>query len=47
MARDFLEKYEVHQVGGQTILGHGIPAEDLEDLNDHIDGPIEVVARSG
>ena len=47
VARDFLDRYEVHQVGGQTILEYWIPAEDLEDLNDHIVGPIEVVARFG
>lgn len=47
VARDFLDRYEVHQVGGQTILEYWIPAEDLEDLNDHIVGTIEVVARFG
>ena len=45
--RDFLDRYDVHQVGGQTILEYWIPAEDLEDLNNHIVGTIEVVARFG
>jgi hypothetical protein len=41
----FLDRYDVHQVGGQTILEYWIPAEDLEDLNRHIVGLIEVVAE--
>ena len=45
VAADFLERYEVHQVGGQTILEYWIPAEDLDELNRHIVGRIEVVAR--
>lgn len=47
VAKDFLDRYEVHQVGGQTILEYWIPAEDLEELNRHIVGTIEVVARFG
>jgi hypothetical protein len=43
--RDFLDDYEVHQVGGQTILEYWIPAEDLELLNDAIVGSIQEVAR--
>ncbi len=38
----FLDEYEVHQVGGQTILEYWIPAEDLDRLNDNIVGAIEV-----
>lgn len=41
----FLDGYDVHQVGGETILEYWIPAEDLEELNRHIVGTIEVVAR--
>jgi hypothetical protein len=41
----FLADYDVHQVGGQTILEYWIPAEDLESLNDNIVGRIEVVSR--
>lgn len=43
--KDFLDHYEVQQAGGRTILEYWIPAEDLEELNDHIVGPIEVVAE--
>lgn len=40
--RDFLDRYPVHQVGGQTILEYWIPAEDLGEFNANIVGPIEV-----
>ena len=41
----FLDRYEVQQVGGQTILEYWIPAEDLDELNENIVGLIEVVAE--
>ena len=41
----FLDRYEVHQVGGRTILEYWIPAEDLDDLNANIVGRIEVVSE--
>ena len=40
----FLDNYEIHQVGGQTILEYWIPAEDLAEFNANIIGNIEVVA---
>jgi hypothetical protein len=43
--KSFLDRYEVHQVGGQTILEYWIPTEELEEFNDNIVGRIEVVAR--
>ena len=43
--RDFLERYQVRQVGGKTILEYWIPAEDLPELNANIIGAIEVVAE--
>lgn len=43
--KSFLDRYEVHQVGGQTILEYWIPAEDLDELNENIVGQIEVVAE--
>ena len=45
--RDFLNSYEVQQVGGRDILEYWIPADDLEDLNDNIVGVIEVVSTFG
>lgn len=41
--KDFLDQYEVQQVGGQTILEYWIPAEALDEFNRHIVGLIEVV----
>ena len=41
----FLDRYEIHQVGGQTILEYWIPAADLTELNANIVGTIEVVAQ--
>ncbi|WJK33155.1 ADP-ribosylation/crystallin J1 [Solwaraspora sp. WMMA2065] len=43
--RHFLDRYDVHQVGGRTILEYWIPAEDLPALNANIIGVIEVVAE--
>ena len=43
--KSYLDGYDVHQAGGQTILEYWIPAEDLEDFNRHIVGTIEVVAE--
>lgn len=41
----FMERYEIHQVGGPDHTEWWIPAEDLEALNDTIVGLIEVVGR--
>jgi hypothetical protein len=43
--RPFLDNYEIHQVGGQTILEYWIPAEDLDALNASLVGKIEVTAE--
>ena len=43
--RSFLDRYEVHQVGGQTILEYWIPAEDLTALNASIVGTTVVTAE--
>ncbi|GII22602.1 hypothetical protein Pme01_21990 [Planosporangium mesophilum] len=43
--RAFLDRYDVHQVGGDTILEYWIPAEDLDELNANLVGTIEVVAE--
>lgn len=43
--RAFLDRYEVQQAGGQTILEYWILAEDLDAFTRHIVGPIEVVAE--
>jgi hypothetical protein len=41
--RSLLDRYQVHQVGGRTILEYWIPAEDLAEFNASIVGTIEVV----
>jgi len=41
--RDYLNRYEVHQVGGPTSHEYWIPAAELEAFNASIVGPIEVV----
>ena len=43
--RSFLDRYEVHQVGGKTILEYWIPAGDLDALNASIVGKIELIAE--
>ena len=43
--KSFLDDYEVHQVGGETILEYWIPAEDLPALNASIVGRIELVSK--
>jgi hypothetical protein len=45
VAKDFLDRYPVQQAGGRTILEYWIPAEDLEELNQHIVGLIEVASE--
>ncbi|MDM8083311.1 hypothetical protein QUV83_00840 [Cellulomonas cellasea] len=41
--RSFLDRYDVQQAGGETILEYWIPAEELEQFNDNIVGVIDVV----
>nr|MDT0659265.1 ADP-ribosylation/crystallin J1 [Micromonospora sp. DSM 115978] len=41
----FLDRYDVQQVGGRTILEYWIPAADLPEFNANIIGVIEVVAE--
>jgi hypothetical protein len=43
--KSFMDRYEVHQAGGRTILEYWVPAEDLDDLNKNILGKIEIVAQ--
>ena len=45
--RDFIARYEIHQVGRAHHKEWWIPAEDLEELNDTIVGLIEVIRSFG
>jgi hypothetical protein len=40
---EFLQRYPVQQVGGKTIVQLWVPAEELDEFNAHLVGPIEVV----
>lgn len=46
---DYLREFEPHRVGGAGIDELWVPAERLEEFNDHIVGTIDVVSeyRSG
>ncbi len=41
--QDFLTRYEIQQVGGQLHKALWVPAEELEEFNRHIVGPIKVI----
>lgn len=43
--QSFLEKYEVHDVGGRQYQEYWIPAEELSDFNSALIGEIEIVAE--
>ena len=42
---EFLQRYDVHQVGGSIHQEYWIPAEDLAEFNANIVGLIEVIAE--
>jgi hypothetical protein len=41
---DFAKRYDVHTVGNRTHRELWVPAEELEEFNQHIVGPMQVVA---
>lgn len=43
VARAFMDRFAVQQAGGSGLTEWWVPAEELDDLNDHIVGTIEVV----
>lgn len=43
--KTFLDRYEIHQVGGSQHLEYWIPAEELDEFNRNIVGQIEVIAE--
>lgn len=43
--KDYLDKFDVQQVGGNSILEYWIPAEELEEFNTHIVGKITVINK--
>jgi hypothetical protein len=42
---DFLRKYDVQTVGSSAHREYWIPAEDLDEFNANIVGPIEVISE--
>jgi len=45
--REFMDRYPVQTVGGRGHTEWWVPAEELEALNDHIVGVIEVIHEFG
>ena len=43
--KSFLDKYEIHCCGASYHTEWWIPAEELENFNNHIIGKIEVIAE--
>lgn len=43
--KTFMDRYEIRQVGAAHHTEWWIPAEELEAMNDHIVGRIEVIRR--
>ena len=43
--KSFMDRYEIHKVGGENHMEGWIPAEDLKELNDNIVGLIEVIGE--
>ncbi len=47
VSASFMAEYPLQQVGGVVHREYWIPAEKVQDMNDHIVGPIEVIASYG
>ena len=43
--KDYLDRYEIMVAGASRHQEYWIPAEDLDEFNDNIVGPIEVIAE--
>ena len=43
--KSFLDRYELKTVGGSVHQEYWVPAEELDEFNRQIDGPIEVIAE--
>lgn len=43
--RSHIDKYKTHEVGGRDFTEYWIPAEELDDFNVNLVGPIEVIAE--
>lgn len=43
--KDYLDRFEVREVGGRQFTEYWIPADQLNEFNEHICGKIEVIAE--
>ena len=43
--KDYLAHFELHSVGGEQFTEYWVPAEELEEFNDHIRGKIQIVGE--
>jgi len=43
--KSFMERYQIHKVGGEIHTEWWIPGEDLEELNENIVGLIEIIGE--
>src|SRR5438552_3931317 len=43
--KSFLDRYEIRTVGGASHQEYWIPADDLDEFNQNINGEIEVIAE--
>ena len=43
--KNFCDRYQPHVVGARTHAELWVPAEELDEFNRHIVGPIEVIAE--
>jgi hypothetical protein len=41
--KHYLDRFEPHAAGGRALQEYWIPAEDLDEFNAHLAGPIQVV----
>ncbi|MCA8988539.1 MAG: hypothetical protein KDA78_12895 [Planctomycetaceae bacterium] len=41
--QEYISQFDIQKVGGKESLEYWIPAEELDNFNPHIAGPIEVI----
>jgi hypothetical protein len=41
--REYLDRFDPHEVGGRDLVEYWVPAEELEAFNDNIVGDIELI----
>jgi hypothetical protein len=45
LSASFLSRYPIQTVGGKALQEYWIPAEDLDEMNRNLIGPVEVIAE--